>query len=131
MRRKGLERLLFVHGWVTLAAGLVLIARPQFIPSTVGIHLEANTYLLAYLLAGTELGFAVLSFGGSRLADRAALRLIVWSCIALHGSSASMEVYTYIRGGNIAILGNVAARIIIVGLFTSALSGLKSTAALS
>jgi hypothetical protein len=131
MRRKGLERLLFVHGWVTLAAGLVLIARPQFIPGTVGIHIEPNAYLLAYLLAGTELGFAVLSFGGSRLADRAALRLIVWSCIAFHGSSAVLEMYAYIRGVRIAILGNVTARIIIVGLFTSALSGLKSPAALS
>src|SRR5262249_10396407 len=41
-------------------------------------------------------GLAVLSFGGSRLADRGALRLILWSCITFHGSSAVLETYAYI-----------------------------------
>src|SRR5262245_18593931 len=121
MKRKGLERLLVFHGFVTLAAGVVLSARPQLIPGTVGIHLEPNAYLLAYLLAGTELGLAVLSFGASRLADRGALQLIVWSCIAFHGSSAALETYACIRGVNAMIFGNVAARLVMVGLFASGL----------
>jgi len=107
MRRKGLEWLLVGHGFVTLAAGFVLVARPQFIPGTVGIRLEPNAYLLAYLLAGTEFGLAVLSFGASRMTDRGAIRIIVWSCVTLHGSSAALEVYAYTRGVNVAILTNV------------------------
>src|SRR5215510_12715804 len=95
------------------------VARPQFIPSTVGIRLEPNAYLLAYLLAGTEFGLAVLSFGASRMTDRGAIRIIVWSCVTLHGSSAALEVYAYTRGMNVAILTNVAARIIIVSLFAN------------
>jgi hypothetical protein len=34
---------------------------------------------------------SVLSFGGSRLTDPRALRLIVWSCIAFHVSSGVLE----------------------------------------
>jgi hypothetical protein len=73
--------------------------------------------VLAYLLAGAEFGFAVLSFGGSRLTDPQALRLIAWSCIAFHGSSSLLEIYAYTQGVSIVILGNVGARAIIVALF--------------
>jgi hypothetical protein len=73
--------------------------------------------VLAYLLAGAEFGLAVLSFGASRLTDQRALRLVVWSLIAFHGSSGVLEVYAYAQGASVAILGNVAARAVIVGLF--------------
>ena len=91
----------------TAAAGIVLTVAPSLIPSVVGIHLEPSAYVLAYLLAGAEFGLAVLSFGGSRLTDSRALRLIAWSCIAFHGSSGVLEVYAYARGASVAILGNV------------------------
>jgi len=87
------------------------------IPGTVGVPLEPSAYLVAYLLAGAEFGLATLSFGGSRLTDPRALRLVVWSCIAFHGSSGILEVYAYTRGVSIAIFGNVAARAVIITLF--------------
>ena len=113
----GLRRLLIFHGFITLAAGIVLTVAPGVIPGVVGIHLGPNAYMVAYLLAGAEFGFAVLSFGGSRLTDPQALRLVAWSCIAFHASSGALELYAYVQGTNALVLGNVVARIIIVALF--------------
>ena len=117
MDPRGLRTLLVIHGFITLAAGIVLAIAPDLIPSVVGIRLAPNTNLVAYLLAGAEFGFSVLSFGGSRLTDPRALRLIVWSCIAFHVSSGVLEIYAYAQGGSVAILGNVAARAVISALF--------------
>ncbi len=114
---KKLRRLLIFHGVVTLAAAIVLTVAPDAIPGVVGIHLGLNAHLVAYLLAGAELGFAVLSFGASRLVDPQALRLVAWSCIAFHASSGVLELYAYAQGTNVLVLGNVAARVIIVALF--------------
>jgi len=117
MDYKGLRALLVVHGFITTAAGIVLTVAPSLIPGAVGIRLEPSAYVLAYLLAGAEFGLAVLSFGGSRLTDSRALRLTAWSCIAFHGSSGVLEAYAYAHGASVAILGNVAARAVVVGLF--------------
>jgi hypothetical protein len=100
MDHKGLRVLLVVHGFVTAAAGLVLVIVPSLIPSIVGIDLPPSAYVLAYLLAGAEFGFSVLSFGGSRLTDARTLRLVADA----HGAS-------------VTIVGNVVARAIIVGIF--------------
>ena len=117
MNHQGLRALLVVHGCITLAAAIVLAVAPGLIPGLVGIQLEPSAYVLAYLLAGAEFGLAVLSFGGSRLSDVRALRLIAWSCIAFHGSSGVLEVVAYAQGASAAILANVVARAVIVGLF--------------
>jgi len=117
MDYRGLRLLFLAHGLITLAAAIVLVVAPGLIPSVVGISLERNADLVAFLLAGAEFGFAVLSFGASRLADARALRLIALSCIAFHGSSGILEIYAYFQGVGPAILANVAARLIIVGLF--------------
>jgi hypothetical protein len=117
MDHQGLRALLVVHGCITLAAAIVLAVAPGLIPGLVGIDLEPNAYVLVYLLAGAEFGLAVLSLGGSRLSDVRALRLIAWSCIAFHGSSGVLEVVAYARGASAAILANVVARAVIVGLF--------------
>jgi hypothetical protein len=82
MDHKGLRALLIIQGFLTAAAGLVLVIAPSLIPSAVGIYLPPSAYLLAYLLAGAEFGFAVLSFGGSGLADVRALRLVVGNLAA-------------------------------------------------
>ena len=112
-----LRYLLFAHGLITMAAGLVLVIAPGLIPGAVGIHLDANANVVVYLLAGAEFGFAVLSFGGSRLTDARALRLIAWSCIAFHGLSGALETYAYFHGAAPVILANVAARVGVVALF--------------
>jgi len=117
MDHQGLRALLVVHGCITLAAAIVLAVAPGLIPGLVGIQLEPSAYVLAYLLAGAEFGLAVLSFGGSRVSDVRALRLISWSCIAFHGSSGVLEVVAYAQGASAAILANVVARAVIVGLF--------------
>jgi hypothetical protein len=122
-----LSTLLVVHGFITLAAGVVLVTVPGLIPSVVGIHLEPSAHLIAYLLAGAQMGFAVLSFGGSRVTDRRALRVIVRSCIALHGSSAILEMYAYVQGVSVAIWGNVAARAIVIGVFAYVSRSLRSS----
>lgn len=116
MGQKGLRAVLVVHGFITASAGIVLTIAPGLIPGIVGIQLEPSGYVLAYLLAGAEFGFAVLSFGGSRLTDFRALRLIAWTCIVFHGSSGVLEAYAYAHGASVAILGNVVARAVIVGL---------------
>ena len=78
----GLRKLLVIHGVITLAAAIVLAVSPGLIPRMAGVRLEANGYLLAYLLAGAEFGIAFLSFGGSRLAEPrgyASLPVPAWS----------------------------------------------------
>ena len=117
MDHRGLRILLVIHGFITLAASIVLVVAPGLIPSVVGINLEPGADVLAYLLAGAEFGLAVLSFGASRVMDSRALRLIVWSLIAFHGSSGVLEVYAYAQGADVAIIGNVVARVVIVILF--------------
>lgn len=99
MNLRGLRTLLLIHGFISLAAAIVLTLAPGLIPGTVGIHLEPSADLLAYLLAGAEFALAVLSFGGSRLSDAQALRLIAWCCIAFHGSSAVLEIMPMPRVG--------------------------------
>jgi len=51
MDRKGLRTLLVIHGFITLAASIVLTVAPGLIPSAVGIHLAPSADVVAYLLA--------------------------------------------------------------------------------
>jgi hypothetical protein len=114
----GLRKLLIIHGVVTLAAAIVLALSPGLIPSMVGIRLAPNADLLAYLLAGAEFGIAFLSFGGSRLADPQALRLMAGGCIVFHGTSGLLEAYAaWQQVGNPWLVANIVARIVIVALF--------------
>jgi hypothetical protein len=117
MNHKGLRAALVAHGVITAAAGLVLTLAPGLIPSVAGIYLAPNGYVLAYLLAGAEFGFSALSFGSSGVTDTRALRLVVWTCIVFHASSGILEVYAYAQGASVAILANVAARAVVVGIF--------------
>lgn len=117
MNRPALRALLIVHGCITLAAAIVLAIAPGLIPGFVGVHLDPGANLVAYLLAGAEFAIAILSFGGARLNEEHALQLIAWTLIAFHGSSAALEIVAYINGVSASILGNVAARAVIVALF--------------
>lgn len=114
----GLRKLLIIHGVITLAAATVLAIFPELIPSLAGVRLERNADLLAYLLAGAEYGIAFLSFGGSRLTDSRALRLIAGGCMVFHATSALLEAYAAWRQiGNQFLVANIAARVVIVALF--------------
>ncbi|WP_333679790.1 hypothetical protein [Dyella sp.] len=114
----GLRKLLLIHGVITLAAAIVLAVSPGAIPRMAGVHLVPDDDLLAYLLAGAEFGIAFLSFGGSRLAEARALRLIAGGCIVFHATSALLEAYAAWRQmGNSLLVANIVARIVIVALF--------------
>jgi hypothetical protein len=52
-----------IRAILTFAAGVVLVAWPGAIPSTVGIQIEANAYLMCHLLAAMEFSVASLSWG--------------------------------------------------------------------
>jgi hypothetical protein len=117
MNHKGLRTLLVVHGFLTMAAGIVLVVAPGLIPRAIGIHLDPGANVIAYLLAGAEFGLAVLSFGGSRLTDPQALRLVVWSCIAFHSASSVLELYAFVQGVSVGILGNIFTRGFMVAMF--------------
>jgi hypothetical protein len=114
---KGLRLLFIAHGLITLGAGIVLVIAPAVIPRAVGIDLDPDADVLAYLLASAEFGLAVLSFGASQLTNREALRLIVWGFIVFHGSAGVLETYAFFKGVSVKILGNVAARAAVIALF--------------
>jgi hypothetical protein len=115
-----LRALLLVHGLLTLAAAVVLVVEPAFIPALVGIELNPNAYLVAYLLGAAQLAIAVLSLGGSRLADATGLRLIATSCVVLHAASAALILYaTHGAPMNRIVVLNVIARCVIIVLFVA------------
>ena len=112
-------RILFiVHGIVTAAAGVVLIAAPGLIPSTVGIALPADANLLPYLLGAVELGVAALSVGAAWLRDAAAIRLIAVSFVVLHAVTAIVELLALAQGADAFLWGNVVLRVVVATLFT-------------
>jgi hypothetical protein len=102
-------------------AGLVLIVRPAAIPATIGIRLAADTYLLSYLLAAAEFGFATLSWLGARLTDAPAVRATMLACVVFHGTSALLEVVVWRSHAAPALLANIVARLIIVSAFLALL----------
>jgi hypothetical protein len=112
-----LRIVLGIHALVTLAAGVVLVAAPGAIPSAVGIRIEPGVYLLCYLLAGMEVGFAVLSWGARSITDQRALRLIIVSFIVMHGVTGLLEVYAFAAGVSAAIWSNIAVRVVALAVF--------------
>lgn len=112
-----LKTLFFLHGLITLAAGIVLVLDPNLVPSVVGISLSSSAYLVPYLLGTAELCIAAVSFGASKFTDRLALRTIAWSFIILHGSTALIEIYAYTQGLSALIWGNILLRVVVVILF--------------
>jgi hypothetical protein len=108
---KLLSIVLLAHGVITLAGAVVLTVFPTAIPAAVGITLERHDYLLVYLVAAAELAVAVLSFGATRLTDRAALRLVVATLVVLHGASGLMNLlYLGQTGFSAVLVANTCAR---------------------
>lgn len=112
-----LNRLFIIHAIVTFAAGVVLIAAPEKIPNTVGIHIDQQAYFLCYLLGSAELALAFLSYFSRTLTEYKSLRLISFTFIAFHFSTAAVELYAFTQGASVKLFVNMALRIIIAVLF--------------
>jgi hypothetical protein len=112
-----LKLLLTLHALITLAAAIVLVVQPEFIPGSVGIKIDRASYLICYLLAAFELSLSMLSFFSRNLTDPVALKAILISIITLHVASAILEVYALTQGTSASVLFNVVARIVISLLF--------------
>ena len=110
-----LRIVLFAHGVITLAGAVVLTVFPAAIPSTVGITLTQDEYLLVYLVAAAELAAAVLSFGALRLTDPAALGLVVATFVVMHGASGVLNLlYLAQTGFSAVLIANTCARALAV-----------------
>ena len=109
---------LAAHGIVTLAAAVVLAVFPAAIPATVGIVVEADSYLLSYFLAAAELAIGLLSLGAVTLADARALRLIIGVFIVFHLATAILEIVYALRAGMTPVLtGNILVRVLAIVVF--------------
>ena len=119
MRAPALLRAVFVvHGLITLAGAVVLVAFPTAIPSAVGIAITRPQYLLVYLVAAAELAIAMLSFGAARLTDPAALLLVVTTLVVLHGASGILDlIYMGVTEVNGTMIANTVARFTVVAVF--------------
>ena len=113
-----LRALLLAHGIVTIAAAVVLAVVPAAIPATVGIALQPDAFLLAYLLAAAELAIGILSVGATRLTDSAALTLIIAVFVVFHLATAALEALNLaLTGVDAAIVINIAVRLAVSAAF--------------
>jgi hypothetical protein len=111
-----LKPLLLVHGFITLAAGVVLIVSPGLIPGIAGVNISGAQVLLCYLLAAAELSISFLSFAGRGLTDVNALRVISLAFIIFHLVTAVLEGFAFFKGIPAAILYNIPLRLVMAGL---------------
>jgi hypothetical protein len=115
---RGFRIILIVHGVVTLAAAVVLVAFPAAIPATVGIDIGVEVFLLSYFLAAAELAVGILSIGAVRLTDTAAIRLIALVFVVFHLTTAALEItYLVLTGPQPVLAGNVVVRLLAGALF--------------
>jgi hypothetical protein len=112
-----LAKLLTIHAALTFAAGVLLIVKPDLIPSTVGVHVDRSAHLVCYLLGAAELALAFLSFWSRKFRDAQVLRLVSVTFIVFHASTALVEVYAFSLGVSASIWINVALRVAVVILF--------------
>lgn len=113
-----IRKLLLIHAFITLCAGIILFFSPAAIPGTVGITITPEQYLLCYFIGAGEFSIAYLSYFSAKLKDKKILHFIVSSLIVYHFSTLVFEVYAYVAGIVIAtIFFNAALRVIIISLF--------------
>ena len=117
-KNKALRLLLVIHGFITLAAGVVLVAAPRAIPSFVDVDLAPGGFVVCYFLAGAEFSIAFLSFYGARCRETESIRLTVLTIIVFHASTAVLEVYALKQGIDVRLWSNVALRVIVIALFS-------------
>lgn len=105
--------LLVFHAIVTFAAGIVLVIAPNVIPNTIGLRIDSSCYLICYLLAGCEFGFAFLSYFASKLKDNQAVRVVSLALIVFHVSTGALEIYAFTGGLTGKIWANVVFRFVV------------------
>jgi hypothetical protein len=117
-RKDGALRvLLVIHGLITLAAGVVLVAAPGAIPRFIDVDLPPRAFVLCYFLAGAEAGIAFLSFYAARSHQADCVLLAVLTIIIFHAATAALEIYALTQGASARLLSNMALRIMVVALF--------------
>jgi len=112
-----LSKLLTYHAIITLAAAIVLVIAPAFIPHTVNIEVSHDQFLLCYFLAAAEFALAYLSFYSRTITDPAAIKLVALTIIIFHGGTLMLELFALAKGLSPKIITNIIARIVIIALF--------------
>jgi hypothetical protein len=113
-----IRKLFLAHAFITLAAAVVLVLWPPFVPDSVGMPLEKPQYLLCYFLAASELALSFLSYVGSRTRDLPLVRLIATTLILFHLATGALELTAFLQGiVGAAIFLNIVLRCVISLLF--------------
>src|SRR5262249_22051084 len=116
-KRRTARVVLAIHGFITLAAGVVLVAAPKAIPSFVNVDLAPGGFVLCYFIAGAEFGIAFLSFYAAQCRSTESIRLAVLTVIVFHASTAVLEIYALIQGIDPRLWSNVALRLVVIAVF--------------
>ncbi|MEO7445569.1 MAG: hypothetical protein ABIT96_02480 [Ferruginibacter sp.] len=122
---KFLKSLFLFHSLVTFIAGIVLMVNPSFIPHLAGQALSPEGYLVARLLAAAEFSISFFSLCGALTQHSSLQKIISMSAIIFHFFSLVPESLSYMQQPVITLLINIIARVIIIGLFASAILFLK------
>ena len=112
-----LQRLLLIQAVLTFSTCITLLVAPASSPTFFGIRLAPDQYLLCYLLAAAELGLAYLSLALRTNKDRQTRRMVSLFFMVFHGATGLVAGYAFEQGGSAQLLGNVAFRLLLVGLF--------------
>ncbi len=105
---------LAVNAGASLAAGVVLFARPAAIPHLVGIELLSAQYFVAYLLAAAEFSIAVLAFWPMVLPSLQVTRQALVVLTVLHAGSGLAGLLAISQGATGPILWNVVLRAVMI-----------------
>ena len=112
-----LNRLLLLQAVITFLSFLAFVGTPATIPASFGIPVGPKQYILSYLLGANELALTYLSLAARKLNDPPARRAIVTFFIVFHAAVGLFGLYSVWQGASMSLLGNVALRVLIVGLF--------------
>jgi hypothetical protein len=108
---------LLIHAILTLAAGIMLIVLPAQMPSSIGINVAREQYLICYLLGAAELAIGYLSFATRKLNDVKGLRVIALTFIIFHLATAAVELLAITQGASSMLWANIVVRVIVAMLF--------------
>lgn len=109
--------LLWLQAAAAAATGVTLIAAPKLIPSSAGLHINADSYSLCYLIAASELSLAMLSWRALSAPDARTLHLIGRYFVVFHSLSALAGAFAIATGASDHLLGTIGMHVLIAVLF--------------